>query len=128
MSLDFILHILHLFSFLFFLIFFWSYVIVFVPFFVFFTSIHSVALMTQLSQDVWLVFFIFLCTWFLTLRFLPCFENCLCKTLKLWGRVYWFCLHREEESPIKSDLDAFSYLPRLLQKVVGFSTRNEFAF
>jgi len=49
-------------------------------------------------------------------------------TLKTWGRVYRFCLHRSEESPVVSDLDAFSYVPRLLQKVTGFSMRKDFAF
>ena len=71
LSLNSILHILHL---SFFssplLIFFWSYFIVFVPFFVFLTSIHSVALMTSVSQELGLVSFHFH-SYFLKRRFPP---------------------------------------------------------
>lgn len=123
-------HITYLTSFFFsfLLIFFWSYVIVFVPFFVFFTSIHSVALMTQLNQDVWLVFFIFLCTQYLTLRFCHVLRLVLLRPWNHGGGYTGFCLNREEESPIKSDLDAFSYLPRHMQKVIAFSMRSDFVF
>ena len=54
----------------FFFLFFWSYFIVFVPFFVFLTSIHSVALMTSVSQELGLVSFHFH-SCFLKRRFLP---------------------------------------------------------